>query len=116
MPTNKCISCGQRKPEDAVRCPSCKHVDEEVMKAIVAGTPGLTLLLLGLLVLWIYRFWILGWAALPGNFRIAALIAVGLGVAGIIFGPMWTLGVRSRKKAVIFFVIGIVTFLFSNFL
>src|SRR5258705_8007046 len=68
-PMNKCVSCGQPKPEDAVRCPSCQHMDKDVMRAVAVGTPNLTLLVLALLVLWIYRFWILGWAALLGNLR-----------------------------------------------
>jgi len=86
------------------------------MRAMVAGTPSLTLLVLALLGLWIYRFWMLGWAALPGNLRVVALAAGGLGMAGIIFGPMWTFGVRSRKKAAVLFVIATVAFLFLNFL
>ncbi len=113
---NKCVSCGQPKPEDAVRCPSCQHMDKDVMRAVAVGTPNLTLLVLALLVLWIYRFWILGWAALLGNLRVAALAAVVLGMAGIIFGPMWTFGVRSRKKAAVLLVIATVAFLFLNFL
>jgi hypothetical protein len=83
---------------------------------MVAGTPSLTLLVLALLGLWIYRFWMLGWAALPGNLRVVALATGGLGMAGIIFGPMWTFGVRSRKKAAVLLVIATVAFLFLNFL
>jgi len=86
------------------------------MRAMVAGTPSLTLLVLALLGLWIYRFWMLGWAALPGNLRVVALAAGGLGMAGIIFGPMWTFGIRSRKKAAVLLVIATVAFLFLNFL
>jgi hypothetical protein len=113
---NKCMSCGQPKPEDAILCPACQHADEQVMRAAVVGTPSLTLLVLALLALWIYRFWILGWTALPGNLRVVALAAGGLGVAGIVFGPMWTFGVRSRKKAGALFVIATVAFLFFNLL
>ena len=86
------------------------------MRAMVAGTPSLTLLVFALLILWIYRFWILGWAALPGNLRVVVLVAGGLGIAGIIFGPLWTFGVRSRKKAAVLFVIATVAFIFLNFL
>jgi predicted membrane protein len=40
----------------------------------------------------------------------------GLGVAGIVFGPIWTFGVRSRKKAVVLFVIATVALLLSGIL
>jgi hypothetical protein len=110
-----CAACGLPKPDDAIRCPSCQHADEHVMRAMASGTPGLTLLVLGLLVLWIYRFWTLGWTALPGNLRVLALAAAGLGAAGILFGPMWTFGVRSRKKAAVLFVVAAIAFLFFNF-
>lgn len=113
---NKCMSCGQSKPVDAIRCPSCQHMDEQVLRANLTGTPSLTLLVLALLVLWIYRFWILGWAALPGNLRVAALAVGGLGMAGIIFGPICTFGIRSRKIAVVLFVVAIVAFLILNLL
>ncbi len=109
-----CESCGQAKPDDAIRCPSCNEMDHQVAQAMVTGTPGLTLLVLGLVVFWGYRFYMLGWLALPGNLRIAALVAAGLGVAGILFAPMWTFGVRSRKQAVILLLVSVAAFFAFN--
>lgn len=84
------------------------------MHALVNGTPSLTILILALLAFWVYRFWVVGWTAIGGNLRIAALVAIGLGVSGIIFGPMWTFGVRSRKKATVLLIVAIVAFLLFN--
>jgi len=89
-------------------------MDQQVLRAVAMGTPSLTLLILGMLGFWIYRFWILGWTAFPGNLRILALIAGGLGTAGVIFGPLWTFGVRSRKKAAMLLVIATIAFLVFN--
>lgn len=86
------------------------------MQALVAGTPSLTILILALVGFWIYRFWILGWAAVGGNLRIAAFAAAALGVSGVLFGPMWTFGVRSRKKAAVLLIVAIVAFLLFNLL
>lgn len=111
---NSCESCGEAKPSAAVRCPSCGEMDRDVMQAMVAGTPGLSLLVLAVLGMWIFRFWILGWAALPGNLRFAALAAAGLGFAGLLFGPLWSFGVRSRAKAAALLLIAIAVFLIAN--
>lgn len=104
----RCASCGKSKPNTASKCPACGSVDEQVIAAMVAGTPGLTTLVLAVLALWIYRFWMLGWSALPGNLRCASLAAAGLGFAGLLFAPMWTFGVRSRKTAAVLLAFGVV--------
>jgi len=106
-----CESCGKPKPEDAARCPSCGHTDREVMQAVVAGT--LAILILALLVFWIYRFGILGWAALPGNLRIAAFAAGFWGLSGML-NPTGTFGVGSRWKAAALLFIALVAYLVFN--
>ena len=112
----KCEACGQQKPEDAIRCPSCNELDHHVAQAMVSGTPSLTILVLVMIVFWGYRFWALGWDAFAGNLRFAALTGAGLGIAGILFGPMWTFGIRSRKKAAILLLVSVVAFLIFNLL
>jgi hypothetical protein len=84
------------------------------LHAFVAGTPSLTFLVLGMVAFWGYRFWAIGWGAFGGNLRFAAMVAGGLGMAGMIFGPMWTFGIRSRKKAVVLFLVSVVAFLIFN--
>ena len=109
-----CAACGQSKPNADIRCPHCEEMDHEVAQAMVAGTPGLTLLILGLLGFWAWRFWQLGMAAWGGNLRIAALAAAGLGVAGLMFGSMWTFGIRTRKTAAILLVVAVVLYLAAH--
>jgi predicted nucleic acid-binding Zn ribbon protein len=109
---NYCLTCGKSKPNDAVLCPSCKNEDKEVVQSI--GMPSLTITVIVLLGLWLYRFWFLGWSAIPGNLRVAALTAMCLGSTGILFGPLWTFGIRSRKKAFRLFLVGLLTFLLFN--
>lgn len=75
---------------------------------MVMGTPSLTILILGLILFSAYRFWRIGWIAWSGNLRLAAWLAMGLGLAALIFGAMWSFGIRSRKQGVLVFVVGLV--------
>ncbi|MEP6743366.1 MAG: hypothetical protein ABJB61_12775 [bacterium] len=109
-----CASCGQRKPYNALSCPTCHRLDEEIARVAVSGTPLRTLLIIGVAAFWLYRFWRLGWIALPGNLRWAAFLALGLGLAGL-FGPMWSFGVRTRKQAAYIFVIALLLFIALQF-
>ena len=109
----KCEVCGASKPADALICPACLHKDEDVFLRMVAGTPSLTLLIIGMVCLWIYRFWYVGWAAWAGNLRFAAICAVTLGFVSL-FGPLWTFGIRNRKTALIVLIITVPAFLFLN--
>lgn len=110
----KCASCGAAKPAEAPRCPACQQMDEDVVRKMVAGTPGLTLLILGLVGFSIYRFWIVGWPAWSGNLRLVALCAGALGFTALIFGPLWTFGIRTRRTALIIFIVGTAVFLILN--
>ena len=76
--------------------------------------PMLPILTLLIAAFWILRFWRLGWIALPGNFRFAALIAMAIGLASM-FIPIWQLGFRSRKQAAVVFVCGLAIFLVFQF-
>lgn len=107
-----CLACGNSKPDDAPLCPSCRQLDKHAIRNI--GTPSRTIFMVALLGLWLYRFWLLGWAALPGNLRVAAFVCVCLGLAGMLFGPMWTFGIRSRKKGFVLFLVGLFVFLVFN--
>ena len=109
----RCSSCGEKKAEDDLWCLSCGDADDRVIWGMAARTPSLTILVLALSGFSIYRFWLLGWDALPGNLRLIAFIGGGLGVAGIIFGPLWTFGVRSRKAALILLIVSTVALIFQ---
>jgi hypothetical protein len=111
---NYCLTCGKAKPNGAVLCPSCKNEDKEIVKSI--GTPSLTITVIILLGLWLYRFWLLGWTSIPGNLRVAAFVAICLGLTSMLFGPMWTFGIRSRKTAFILFLVGLFAFILFNFI
>lgn len=106
-----CEHCGQRKPANELTCPSCGRADSEILRLRVGGTPMLTLAILALLLFWIYRFWRIGWIAWSGNLRAAALLALGVGAAAVMFGSMWTFGVRSRKQGLLVLVIAGAAFL-----
>lgn len=109
-----CAACGQKKPETDIRCPHCAEMDHQVAQAMAVGTPSLTLLILGMLTFWGWRFWQLGMPAWSGNIRFAAFAAMGLSVAGLLFGPMWTFGIRSRKSAGVLLLIAVIVFLVAN--
>src|ERR1700752_575521 len=102
-----CPLFGQPKPEDALGCPSCEQIDPEVYRRIDRGVPSLTLLVLGVVAFWTYRFWRIGLAAWSGNLRLAAWLALLLAVAGLMFGSVWSFGIRSRKQAAVIFLIAV---------
>ena len=110
---NVCAACGQKKPNAAIRCPHCQEMDHDVAKAMIAGTPSLTLLIIAMLAFWGWRFWQLGTPAWSGNIRFAALVAAGLGVTTLVSGPLWTFGIRSRKIAAILLAVAAIVF-FGN--
>jgi hypothetical protein len=111
---NTCAHCGQRKPAHELACPSCAGIDERVVVLMVHGTPLLTIAVLGLLGLSIYRFWLIGWDAWHGNLRFVALAAIAVGAAALLTGSMWPMGIRRRKHAVIVLVIAVPAFLVLN--
>lgn len=98
---------------EPVLCPAANQA-EPVAPAMVAGTPSLKILVIALLAFSAYRFCLIGWAALPGNLRLFAIAAIGLGFTALIFGPLRTFGVRSRKMGLLLLVIAVVAFLFLN--
>jgi len=53
-------------------------MDQEIINREAAGTPGLTLAVIAMACFWIYRFWVVGLPALPGNLRFAGLCAAAL--------------------------------------
>lgn len=106
-----CPSCGQRKPNYALRCPACDSHDPEIVQLTVGGTPGLTLLIIAMLLFWLYRFWRIGLAAWSGNLRLAAFAAMGIGAAALVSGAMWTFGIRSRKQGMVLLAVGLVAYL-----
>lgn len=75
---------------------------------MVMGTPSLTILILVFILVSGYRFWRIGVIAWSGNLRLAAWLAMGLGLAALIFGAMWTFGIRSRIQGAVVFVVGLV--------
>ena len=111
---SKCKSCGKDKQPDDPVCPHCNAVDNRAMMSATGGTPLLTLLILGLLGVSIYRFIILGWAATTGNIRITALAFLLLGITGLIFNPLWSFGIKNRKTAVIMVIVSAIIFLIFN--
>ena len=110
----KCNACGAAKPADAARCPACEEIDEEVLRMMMVGTPGLTLLIMALVCFWIYHFCVVGWPAWTGNLRLAALCAIGLGLTVLISGPLWIFGIRNRKVALAVTIVGGIAFLILN--
>lgn len=109
----KCEACGAAKPANAPRCPACEQMDEEVVRLMIAGTPGLTLLIIVMGCFWIYRFWVVGWSAWTGNLRVAAYCAIALSLTAM-FSPLWTFGIRNRKVALVVLLVGGIAFLFLN--
>ena len=95
-------------PTTANRCELCRY--------IAGGAPSLTLLLIGLSAFSIYRFWILGWAAIGGNLRLAAFVAICLGLTGVVTGPLTTFGVCSRRQAAVLLGVAVIAFIILNFL
>ena len=113
---DKCAVCGEAKAVDALRCPFCMHTDNQVMQAWIVGTPSRALLVSALLGFWGYRFWTLGQAAWPGNLQVAAGAAAVLGLTALIFGPMWTFGVTSRRKGAIVLIVATAILFYLIFL
>jgi hypothetical protein len=111
---SKCAHCSQPKPAHEVRCPLCTGLDERVLVLTAHGAPLLTIALLGLLGLSIYRFWRIGWDAWHGNLRAVALTAIVVGAVALLMGSMWPMGIRRRKHAVIVLAIAVPAFLVLN--
>ena len=86
----------------------------DVVRMELVGTPGLTLAILVLVGLSIYRFWVVGWAAWAGNLRFAALVAICLGLTVLCSGPLWIFGIRNRKVALIVIAVAGIAFLILN--
>ena len=76
---------------------------------------GPKLLLLPLVAFWIWRFWILGWEAMPGNLRAGAMLMIAVGGGCAVIGPSRSLGLWSRRGGVVLFVTGLVAFLGLQF-
>jgi hypothetical protein len=81
---------------------------------MAAGTPGLSLLVIAILVFGGWRFWQIGLEAWHGNARLIAFAAMGLGLTSILTGPMWTFGIRSRKIGAVVFCVAAICFLLFN--
>jgi len=113
---SKCKSCGQEKSNTDPTCHSCNVVDERVVRGKIGGVPLLTLLIIGLLIFSIYRFWIIGWSAITGNIRVIALSGIFLGITGLIFSPLWSFGIKTRKTAIILLIISVIIYLILNFI
>jgi hypothetical protein len=106
-----CANCEQRKPQNAVKCPACNHTDEQIFKAMLGGTPMLSILIVLFGAFAIFRSCRIGFlVALPGNLRLAALIAVALGFSGVLFGALWSFGIRSRISAALVLIVGLLAF------
>ena len=84
------------------------------MRKEIAGIPGLSLLILALVVISAYRFWLIGWPAWSGNLRLAAICAGGLGITALITGSLWTFGIRNRKRALLVTALATIGFLILN--
>jgi len=111
-----CKSCGQKKLSTDVTCPSCNAIDERVVRGRIGGVPLLTLLIIVLLIFSIYRFWVIGWSAITGNIRVIALAGIFLGITGLVFSPLWSFGIKTRKTAIILLIISVITYLILNFI
>jgi hypothetical protein len=109
-----CTHCGTKKAQHTLACINCTGIDERVAALMMHGTPGLSLALLALAGLSIYRFWVLGWAAWPGNLRVAALAAIVLAGPALISGSAWPFGIRRRREALIWLAIAVPAFLVLN--
>lgn len=76
---------------------------------------GQKLLFLALFSLWVFRFGALGWAALPGNLRVAALLVAAIGLAGLLLGPTRSFGLRSKSGSAVWLAVGGVSYLIFQF-
>lgn len=81
---------------------------------MAAGTPLLSILIIGIIGFSVYRFWVVGWPAWTGNLRLAAVCAFVLGMTGLLFAPLWTFGIRNRRIALVVAVVGVIAFLIFN--
>jgi len=93
-----------------------RAVNQKILVRLVKVTPGLTLLIIGLLIMWVFRFWILGWSAFPGNIRFTAFLGISIGLTGLVFSPLLTFGIRNRKRALLLLAISIPIFIIFNFI
>lgn len=115
-PFRACPSCNTLKSEDSLTCPHCGKVDQTVIENHYLKTtaPGVGHLLLAWLAFSAWRYYLLGWASLPGNLRLAAIVAASLGMGALMFGSVSYFGVRSRKAGVVVLVVSLVAFAFLN--
>jgi hypothetical protein len=111
----KCPSCGERKPDSVATCPSCQAIDHDAIAKTTGGTPSLTLLIAALVLFWAFRFCRIGLAAWSGNLRLAAILAFALGLAAMVFGAMWTFGIRSRKQGALVAIIALAVYVLLQF-
>lgn len=109
-----CSRCGAKKAQHVLACESCSEIDARVAALMMHGTPGLSVVILALAGLTIYRFWILGWAAWPGNLRAAARAAVVLAGPALFTGSAWPFGIRRRRDALIWLAVAVPSFLVLN--